>query len=182
MKPCFSLGILLALMTSTPAIAAEWVQVRTPGDSDLYYYDRSKLFVSGEEITYWKKVVFRAPQPVNGQYAASGLYRERIHCTEHTLKLISHLLYTTDGRSIEYIANHEGEAAPIIPDTLGDVFEQTACPLVRQRQDERQRRMDNLPSEQVKTIPPSRAEPAAPGSASAQGAEKQSTPEISPTQ
>jgi len=137
--------LAILLMTAVPAMAAEWVQVRTPGDNDLYYYDRSKLFVSGEEITYWKKVVFRTPQPVNGQYAASGLYRERIHCTEHTLKLISHLLYTADGRSIEYIANHEGEAAPIIPDTLGDVFEQTACPLVRQRQDERQRRMDSLP-------------------------------------
>jgi hypothetical protein len=167
------LVILLMLMTAIPAMAAEWVQVRTPGDNDLYYYDRSKLFVSGEEITYWKKVVFRTPQPVNGQYAASGLYRERIHCAEHTLKLISHLLYTTDGRSIEYIANHEGEAAPIIPDTLGDVFEQTACPLVRQRQDERQRRIDSLP---IKSTSEAAAQLPAPSE------EKILTPEKPPSQ
>lgn len=150
MKSRFLLATLCALACPLPAISAEWVQVRTPGEGDLYYYDRSKLFISGEEITYWKKVVFRTPQPASGQYAASGLYRERIHCAEHSLKLISHLLYAADGRSVEYVANHEGDAAPIIPDTLGDIFEQTACSLVRQRQDERQRRMENAPSETPK--------------------------------
>lgn len=145
-------GLLLAFAAAMPAISAEWVQVRTPGEGDLYYYDRSKLFVSGEEITYWKKVIFRTPQPANGQYAASGLYRERIHCAEHSLKLISHLLYAADGRSVEYVANHEGDAAPIIPDTLGDIFEQTACSLVRQRQDERQRRMESLSPDPAKPL------------------------------
>lgn len=123
--------LLLAL--ALPASAAEWVRVRTPGDGDQYFYDRSKLFINGDEITYWKKVTFRTPQAVKGQFAASGLYRERIHCSEHTLKLISYLLYAADGSTIEYVAAHEGEAAPIIPDTLGDVFEKTACDLVHQK-------------------------------------------------
>lgn len=176
-------GLLFAFAASMPAISAEWVQVRTPGEGDLYYYDRSKLFVSGEEITYWKKVIFRTPQPANGQYAASGLYRERIHCAEHSLKLISHLLYSADGRSIEYVANHEGDAAPIIPDTLGDIFEQTACSLVRQRQDERQRRMESLSAEPAKpdptTKPPQQSQPAA---ADAAGKEKSAADEKSPSQ
>lgn len=127
-------AVLFAL--ALPATAAEWVRVHTPIDGDQYYYDRSKLFISGDEITYWKKVTFRVPQPVKGLLATSGLYRERIHCTEHTLKLISYLLYATDGSMIEYIAAHESETAPIIPDTLGDVFERTACELVRQKQRE----------------------------------------------
>lgn len=123
--------LLLAL--TLPASAAEWVRVRTQGDGDQYFYDRSKLFINGDEITYWKKVIFKAPQAVKGHFAASGLYRERIHCAEHTLKLISYLLYAADGSTIEYIASHESEAAPIIPDTLGDVFEKTACDLVHQK-------------------------------------------------
>jgi hypothetical protein len=53
--------------------------------------------------------------------------------------LISYLLYAADGNTIEYVANHEGEAAPIIPDTLGDVFERTMCDLVRLKQDEQRR-------------------------------------------
>jgi len=64
------------------------------------------------------------------------LYRERIHCAEHTLKLISYLLYTPTGELFEYAPTKEGDLAPIIPDSLGDVFEKALCPLVRQKQEE----------------------------------------------
>lgn len=127
---------ILLLALAFPASAAEWIRVRTPGDGDQYFYDRSKLFIQGDEITYWKKVVFKTPQRVKNQLAASGLYRERIHCAEHTLKLISYLLYAPDGNTMEYVAAHENDAAPIIPDTLGDVFEKTTCDLVRQKHHE----------------------------------------------
>lgn len=127
-----SLGLIILLLLSLPAAAAEWVRVRPLAEGDQYFYDRSKLYINGDEITYWKKVAFKIPATVKGQAAASGLYRERIHCAEHTLKLISYLLYASDGSTIEYIASHEGEAAPIIPDTVGDVFEKTVCDLVRQ--------------------------------------------------
>ena len=85
-------------------------------------------------------MAFRIPVTVKGQSAVSGLYRERIHCAEHTLKLISYLLYSVDGSTIEYVASHEGEPAPIIPDTLGDVFEKTVCDLVRQKQEAARRK------------------------------------------
>lgn len=124
----------MLLLLSLPVHAAEWVRVRPQAEGDQYFYDRSKIYINGDEITYWKKVAFRMPVTVKGQSAASGLYRERIHCAEHTLKLISYLLYAADGSTIEYVASHEGEAAPIIPDTLGDVFEKTTCSLVHQKQ------------------------------------------------
>ena len=126
---------VLLLALASPVGAAEWERL-SAGDGDQYFYDRSKLFISGEEITYWKKVLFKHPQPVKDRFAASGLYRERIHCSEHTLQLISYLLYASDGSVIDYVASQEGNAAPIIPDTLGDMFEKTACQLVRQRREE----------------------------------------------
>ncbi len=133
----------ILLFLTLPASAAEWVRVRSLADGDQYFYDRSKLYISGDEITYWKKVAFKIPATVKGQAAVSGIYRERIHCAEHTLKLISYLLYATDGSTIEYIASHEGEAAPIIPDTVGDVFEKTVCDLVRQKQEQaRQKKLE----------------------------------------
>jgi len=139
---------LLAL--ALPASAAEWVRVHTTGENDQYFYDRSKLYINGDEITYWKKVTFKTAQPVKSQFAASGLYRERIHCAEHTLKLISYLLYAADGTTIEYVAANEDEAAPIIPDTLGDIFEKSACALVRQKHEEQRRKP---PEEPQKTEP-----------------------------
>ncbi len=155
----FLLATLLLALT-LPVFAAEWVRVRTPGDGDQYFYDRSKLFINGDEITYWKKVIFKTPQAVKGHFAASGLYRERIHCAEHTLKLISYLLYAADGNTIEYIASHENEAAPIIPDTLGDVFEKTACDLVHQKRQEQHPREEAGKPQAATPAPPAIAPPA----------------------
>lgn len=152
-----ALGLIILLLLSLPVAAAEWVRVRPLAEGDQYFYDRTKLYINGDEITYWKKVAFRMPVTVKGLAAVSGLYRERIHCAEHTLKLISYLLYAADGNTIEYIAIHEGEAAPIIPDTVGDVFEKTVCDLVRQKQEAARR---EKAKEEARKPEPNKAKPA----------------------
>lgn len=133
-----ALLLLVACLAALPSvtIAADWVKIHTAADQNLYFYDRSKLFLNDDEITYWKKVVFITPQPFKDKLIASALYRERIHCAEHTLKMISYLLYTPAGELFEYAPTKEGDPAPIIPDSLGDVFEKALCPLVRQKQEE----------------------------------------------
>jgi len=130
--------LLLIGLATLPSVttAAEWVKIHTAADQSLYFYDRSKLFLHDDEVTYWKKVAFKTPQPFKDKLIASALYRERIHCAEHTLKLISYLLYTPTGELFEYAPTKEGDPAPIIPDSLGDVFEKALCPLVRQKQGE----------------------------------------------
>ena len=133
MKP--ALTFLLALI-ATPAFAADWASLGKTGAVDQYFYDRSKLTIKDDQITYWKKVVFAEPQSINGKEVASGLLRERIDCAEHTAKLISYLYYATTGETVEYIAKDESEAAPIIPDTVGDAFEQKLCPMVWRKQEE----------------------------------------------
>ncbi len=120
-------GWLLLIAALPVARAADWVAVPVPNTEDRYYYDRSKLVVNGPEVNYWKKVVFKMPQPVKGQAAASGLLREQIHCTEHTLRLLAYLYYDAQGKAIEYVAEPEQHASAIIPDTVGDVFERTLC-------------------------------------------------------
>lgn len=127
---------VVILMTSFPAAAAEWVALPAAGATDQYFYDRSKLTIKDDEIIYWKKVVFRAPQPIHGKEAASGLLRERIHCGDHTAKLISYLYYSATNETIDYVAQDDSEPAPIIPDTVGDAFERVLCPLVWHRQEE----------------------------------------------
>ena len=139
-----ALLLLTACLAAAPSVTieADWVKIHTAADQSLYFYDRSKLFLNDNEITYWKKVTFITPQPFKDKLIASALYRERIHCAEHTLKLISYLLYTPAGELSEYAPTKEGDPAPIIPDSLGDVFEKALCPLALQKQEE-----DRLKSE-----------------------------------
>lgn len=120
--------ILLALLLPAPhALAADWLKLMIPNTDDQYFYDRSKLVVNGQEVTYWKKVQFKQPQAVKNKLAHSGLMRERIDCKEHTLRLLSFLYHDAQGAVIEYVAEAEKEGAPIIPETVGDWYEQALC-------------------------------------------------------
>lgn len=153
MKP---LLLFLALLAPLAAAGAEWLAVPAPRSADLYYYDASKLVIEGDEATYWKKVLFKTPQPVKGLAAASGLFREQIHCRDHTLKPLSYLLQAADGAVIEYTETKDAIAAPIIPESIGDLFEQTLCPLVRQKQEEAKRKAEEAAAK-AKTPPPEAA-------------------------
>jgi hypothetical protein len=139
--------------------AAEWVIVHTAPEGDQYYYDASKLAIQGNEITYWKKVAFKSPYSYKDQQVASALYRERIHCTEHTLKPLTHIVHGVSGAVIEQVTANEAEAAAIIPETIGDVFEQTLCTLVKMKQGEEPRKPS---AEKDKATESEKAEPIAP--------------------
>jgi hypothetical protein len=137
MKPAIAVALTICILPwCRIASAADWVPVSSAGAVDQYFYDRSKLTIKDEEITYWKKVIFQSPQSINGKEIASGMLRERIHCAEHIAKLVSYLYYAPGGETVEYVAKDESEPAPIIPDTVGDAFEHKLCPLVWQKQEE----------------------------------------------
>ena len=129
-------GLLTLGLLSLQAHAADWAPLVGAGSIDQYFYDRSKLVIKDEEITYWKKVQFQQPQSINGREVVSGLLRERIHCGEHTAKLVSYLYYSAAGDTVEYVPKDESEPMPIIPDTVGDAFERALCPKVWQKQEE----------------------------------------------
>jgi len=128
--------LLAAMLVSGHALAAEWVPLPDAGSADQYFYDKSKLVIKDDEITYWKKVLFKTPQPVRGNDATSGILRERIHCGEHTAKLLSYLYYSASGETIDYAIQDDSAPSPIIPDTVGDAFDRVLCPLVWRKQEE----------------------------------------------
>ncbi len=128
-------ALLALLLASQSAMASEWIALPDTG-ADQYFYDNSKLVIKDDEVTYWKKVIFKTPQPVKGREAASGILRERIHCGEHTAKLMSYLYYTAGGETIDYVAQDESPASPVIPDTVGDAFDRMLCPMVWRKQEE----------------------------------------------
>jgi hypothetical protein len=83
--------------------------------------------VSGDEVTYWRKVVFAHPPRVKAGTAKSALYRERMHCREHTLRALAWQLFADEGTMIESSSAPEGEAASIVPETVGDRFQSVMC-------------------------------------------------------
>jgi len=127
---------LLLLLVSTPLFAADWVALPPIPNGDLYFYDSSKLVIKEEEITYWKKVQFKAPQVHKGSEVVSGILRETIHCGEHAAKLLTYLYYSPTGETVEYVTQDESPPAPIVPDTVGDVFDRILCPMVWRKQEE----------------------------------------------
>jgi hypothetical protein len=155
---------LCALPLSLAAWSADWTMVPAPRAADLYYYDASKLVFDNEEVTYWKKVLFATPQPFKGQQAASALYREKLHCGQHTVKTLSYLLQGRDGSTLEYTENHDAGATPVIPDSVGDLFEQNLCALVEKHQQEARRKLEaeqQTAKAKAATAAPESATPAA---------------------
>lgn len=130
MRYCLALVLQLALVSAVQA--ADWVRIDIPHTGDVYFFDRSKLVVNGNEVTYWKKVQFAPPRPVKQALASTTLMRERIDCREHTLRLLSVVYHDAQGAVIDYVAEAEKDSAPIIPDTVGDRYEQILCTLARE--------------------------------------------------
>jgi len=127
------LASLLALCLCVPAQAADWVRVGTP-DQHQHFYDRSKLAIEGEQITYWRRVMFRTPQPAKSGKARIAMYRERIDCEKHTYRTLGYLLYAQEGAILDNVYTPEAAPEPIIPETVGDRFETLMCLIVEQDQ------------------------------------------------
>jgi hypothetical protein len=117
----------LALVAAV-AGAADWARVDTP-DAHQHYYDRSKVVVDGDQVTYWRRVVFRTPQATKAGAARSAMYRERIDCRAHTHRMLGYLLYGADGAVIENAYTPDAAPEPVVPETVGDHYEKLMCAL-----------------------------------------------------
>ena len=135
----------LALSLSAAAQAADWVRVGTP-DQHQHSYDRSKLAIEENQITYWRRVVFRTPQPARSGKARMAMYRERVDCTQHTYRTLGYLLYAQNGSILENVYDPDAPWQPIIPETVGDRFETLMCLIVEQDQLSRAQAEDALPT------------------------------------
>jgi hypothetical protein len=136
MKRFILLLVLAILLANVASQAADWVPLADTKSVDQYLYDRSKLLIKDEEITYWKKVVFDVPQNVNGHEVLWILTHERIHCGEHTVKRLAQLHYSASGEPTEYVSQAEAKPEPVIPDSADDSSERVLCPQVWQHQEE----------------------------------------------
>jgi uncharacterized protein YceH (UPF0502 family) len=120
---------IAALALPLGAHAADWVQVDV-ADQQQHAYDRGNLSIEGNEITYWRRVLFRVPQPAAGGTARMAMYRERIDCKAHTFRTLGYLLYAQDGAVLENVYTPDAEPEAIAPATVGERFEALMCAFV----------------------------------------------------
>jgi len=139
------LAALAAVSLPAAAQAADWVRVGTP-DQHQHFYDRSKLTIEDDEITYWRRVLFRTPQPARSGKARMAMYRERVACAHHTYRTLGYLLYAQDGSILENVYTPDAPSQPIIPETVGDRFETLMCLIVEQDQTSRAQAEDAVPA------------------------------------
>lgn len=139
---------LILLCTSATALAAEWVALPAIPNGDQYFYDKSKLMIKDDEVTFWKKVQFKTPQALKGTDVVSGVLRERINCAEHSAKLLTYLYYSATGDTVEYVPEDETPAMPIVPDTVGDNYDRVLCPMVWRKQEEARIKNEQKAAEQ----------------------------------
>lgn len=125
-------AFVVALTSPVACLAADWVRVPASG-VDQHFYDQSKINISGDEVTYWRKVVFARPVHVKAGVAKSALYRERMQCRDHTLRALSWQLLADEGAVIESSTVPEAEAGSIVPETVGDRFQSVMCGFVEAR-------------------------------------------------
>ena len=139
---------LLAVAQALPpgAHAPEWVRGET-GDQHQHFYDRTKVAVEEDSVTFWRRVVFRSPQAVRGGQARMAMYRDSIDCSKHTLRSLGYLLYGQDGAVLENVYTPDAQADPIIPETVGDRFEALMCVFVDQAQVSKARARSELPEQ-----------------------------------
>lgn len=144
-RGCFLASVAL-LVPAAAASAADWTRIPAAG-ADLHFYDRSKVVIQGDEITYWRKVAFAKPPRTRLGTARSALHQERIQCRDHTLRSLGWQLFAEEGVLLESATTPEAEAAPIVPETIGDRFQAAMCDLVetrRRREAELQREETQL--------------------------------------
>lgn len=120
---------LFALLLALPAVA-DWVDVTVAPGADPAAYDRDKLLVSGDEITYWRRTQFRMPLPTGEELAASARYRESIDCARRTLRTLGYLLYGEDGAVLENVYVPHASAIPIAEGSVAAAFEKALCAVV----------------------------------------------------
>lgn len=121
---------LILVLAAGPAAAADWVEVPVPPGADTGSYDRDKLVVDGDRVTYWHRAQFRMPRPTGEALAWSALFRQSIDCSQRTLRTLGYLLYTQDGAVIKNVYVPEAVAVPIVGDTAAAAFETALCVIV----------------------------------------------------
>jgi len=110
-------------LISTPAVAANWVQIGS-ANGEKFLIDTTSLYQVGSYSAVWQKRVY----PPGKEYA-EVMNLMYFDCPRHLQVLKSTTAYNERGEVIdsETIEDYQMKWKPIIPESIGETFYVAAC-------------------------------------------------------
>jgi hypothetical protein len=125
--------VMLVLLFSVQCAHAEdWVEINPTSDGDAQAFDRDKIYIEGDGISYWRKVEFRMALSVRSELAQSGLYREHIDCGDQRMRTLGYLYYAAGGAIIENVYSPDAPPVEILEGSPAGQLADVLCSMVVQ--------------------------------------------------
>lgn len=121
-------GLFPLFLFPSLGMGTTWVILRGPDKDVQHAYDRDRLRIEGQNITFWRRIRFKKPQSSEFGEVGRGIYQERIDCQNQTLQTLFVGLYDAQRRPIlERSMAEATQSAIILPESIGELFQTILC-------------------------------------------------------
>ncbi|HEX8654014.1 MAG TPA: surface-adhesin E family protein [Allosphingosinicella sp.] len=113
-------------MSSSAALAADWVEVSRAENGMITYYDAESVRVTGNTLRVWLR---RDLSRVRTERARESRQQWEVDCVDRTESLLTFVDYGPDGRVIasQTIPAYSRRVNAIVPDTVGETIANAVC-------------------------------------------------------
>jgi hypothetical protein len=125
-------ALLVSLIYSQAAIAAEWVSYSESPEGDKAFLDVESILVRGNRRIGWTKVVKAVPQDYEGGSLSSFVARVEVDCKERTQRTLFEAGYQPNGNTLYQISEPRA-AMDVVPDSMGEMRLEALCKHARQK-------------------------------------------------
>lgn len=129
MKTVLLLGFLAAA-TASQASAQEqnrWLWIGDSAGGNKISIDRETLMQKDGAVTAWVRTTYTGSRPAGiPPNAANTSARVRFQCEAMTVTMLSYIVYTADGESLDS-SNVQGTTSPVIPESVNEMIWAVLC-------------------------------------------------------
>lgn len=126
----FLLSALFCLVTD--AIASDWISVDKDSNGNVQSIDLESITRNGDIAKAWTNIRFISPKNMEGEPRGLKIWSiktlEYYNCQDRTSSSKTAIFYSDNkGEKIYKVADLKIEYQDIVPDTVGELFYETAC-------------------------------------------------------
>jgi len=120
--------IFLVYVLPSVSMATTWVMLRGPDKEVQHAYDRDRLRIDGQNVTFWRRIKFRKPQSSEFGEVSRAIYQERIDCQNQMLQTLFVGLYDERRHPLlERGMSEVNQSTVILPESIGELFQTAVC-------------------------------------------------------
>lgn len=128
--------LISILFIGQKSVCQDWVSVGTDTEGTKYYTKSTYVSKDGENIKIWtkqelKKTTIKKNGKTLTYLNAKELQLLVIDCTEKRIKIISKIVYNSQGNVVDNwtLKDYEQEWVDVVPDSMGEAMLQKICEL-----------------------------------------------------